>query len=282
MHAPKYDDIVYRLKTDKDERFLDLGCCFGVDLRQLVSIITVCFLKTVRLLIAKVYDGVPSDQIWAIDLESGFFDLGYSFFRDKETIKANFVAADILAENVDNPQLDELENTFSFIHASAFFHLFTWGTQIHIAARCLRFLRKDKERFDGRPRRPVIFGHQAGAKYPGEYARPEPGQLNSKLVDGQHQAHNSETVTKSDKKDNEDGQTLSQVTRYRHNADSWRRMWEQFGKMSGTRWTVEVEQHDIPKEMIQSLSSEADAQGETREYGTMTWLKYACWLEEWP
>jgi 2-polyprenyl-3-methyl-5-hydroxy-6-metoxy-1,4-benzoquinol methylase len=59
-----YDDIVQRLK--KGDKFLDLGCCFGQEIRQLIS------------------DGVPAENCYGSDLRQEFIDLGYDRVQDRD------------------------------------------------------------------------------------------------------------------------------------------------------------------------------------------------------
>ena len=47
---PAYPEVLERLKT-KDEKFLDLGCCLGQDLRVLLAA------------------GVPGQKLYGADLE---------------------------------------------------------------------------------------------------------------------------------------------------------------------------------------------------------------------
>ncbi|KAF2167894.1 hypothetical protein M409DRAFT_53844 [Zasmidium cellare ATCC 36951] len=74
---PLANEVITRMKTGK-ETFLDLGCCFAQDIRSLV------------------FEGAPSDKMTAFDLRREFVDFGYELFRDRESLKAEFVFGDFL------------------------------------------------------------------------------------------------------------------------------------------------------------------------------------------
>lgn len=105
------------------QKFLDLGCCFGQDVRSLV------------------YDGAPPEQIWGTDLQSGFIELGYELFQDKETLKSHFLAADVLDTGSCLAQLD---HTIDVTYAGCFFHLFDWEQQVQVAKRIIQLLAAQK------------------------------------------------------------------------------------------------------------------------------------------
>lgn len=41
-------------------------------------------------------DGAPTANMYATDIIGDFWDLGYDLFRDRDTMKAEFIKADIL------------------------------------------------------------------------------------------------------------------------------------------------------------------------------------------
>lgn len=77
--SPVYLEVLERVRAG--ETFLDLGCCFGQDIRKLI------------------YDGAPSDNIVGVDTEPGFIDLGDELFGDRETLQARFYTGDVFAED---------------------------------------------------------------------------------------------------------------------------------------------------------------------------------------
>ncbi|KAK3315548.1 S-adenosyl-L-methionine-dependent methyltransferase, partial [Apodospora peruviana] len=139
----RYQTVAARLKAPgSTETFLDVGCCLGSLVRQLIS------------------DGVcRSDRLYGTDLQQRFLDLGYELFRDNDASnKATFVAGDMLDEN--DERLDVLTGKIDIIHAAAFFHLFEREGQVKAARRMVRFLRP------GNPNA-MIFGQDGGPKVEG-------------------------------------------------------------------------------------------------------------------
>ncbi|KAK0619515.1 hypothetical protein B0T14DRAFT_537291 [Immersiella caudata] len=131
LHDPRFQAVVSRLRAPESaETFLDVGCCFGQVIRQLI------------------FDG------------PGFLDLGYDLFRDRseEKSRATYIAGDMLRE--DDAPLDELTGKIDIIYAAFFFHLFEREGQLKAAKRMVRFLRA------GNPD-VMIFGRNGGPKVEG-------------------------------------------------------------------------------------------------------------------
>ena len=102
---PSYPRILSLLKEPQSQyTLLDLGCCFAQDVRKLV------------------YDGAPSQNLYACDVKSEFLDLGYDLFKDKETLKTHGFAADALAPS---SALDEIDGKIDAVHAASFFRTCT-------------------------------------------------------------------------------------------------------------------------------------------------------------
>lgn len=60
---------------------LDFGCCFGHDIRALVT------------------DGAPAENLCGAEINATFLDLGFELFRDHESLKSSFYTANIFDEN---------------------------------------------------------------------------------------------------------------------------------------------------------------------------------------
>lgn len=127
-----YPEVVKRLKSGK-EKLLDLGCCFGQDIRRLVS------------------DGVPDKVCIGSDIHQGFLDLGYDLFLDKDSLHSEFIEADIFEAQ---SKLTPLEGHIDIIHASSFFHLFGYEGQKKIARRVVQILKPQKDS--------LLVGRQVG------------------------------------------------------------------------------------------------------------------------
>lgn len=136
---PLYQEILSRLKSG-DQKYLDLGCCFGQDIRRLVA------------------DGAPAENCYGSDLKLDFMQLGYELFKDKNTLKAGFIAGDVF----DQKSLtQELDGQIDIIHTAAFFHLFDLEGQKQIARRVVRLLKPLKGS--------LLVGRQVGNVTSGQF-----------------------------------------------------------------------------------------------------------------
>jgi len=115
--SPVYPEVLSRVRAG--ETFLDLGCCFGQDIRKLI------------------HDGAPSDNIIGVDTEPRFMELGYELFRDRDRLKARFYTGDVFAEEF----LAEHRGKVDVIFLGSFLHLFSFEQQKAIVAQLTRLLR---------------------------------------------------------------------------------------------------------------------------------------------
>ncbi|OIW26841.1 methyltransferase [Coniochaeta ligniaria NRRL 30616] len=120
--ADIYPQLLSRLRGG-DQRFLDVGCCLGQDIRKLV------------------YDGVPSENLAGIELEAGFVELGYELFRDRDTLKSRFAVGTILDE--DWVVLKEWEGQYDVVQLGMILHLFTWEEQARVFEHAIRLLKRE-------------------------------------------------------------------------------------------------------------------------------------------
>lgn len=131
-HTKDYPEVLERL--GKGQRLLDMACCFGQEVRQLVA------------------DGAPSENIFGCDLRKEFVELGYQLFRDHDSLRSQFLTADIFDES---SPLTELQGTFDVVYAGSFFHLFDYENQIKVSTAVAKLLRPEKGS--------MILGRQIGA-----------------------------------------------------------------------------------------------------------------------
>ncbi|KAL8953259.1 MAG: hypothetical protein Q9222_000864 [Ikaeria aurantiellina] len=108
---PIYPEILMRLAQEAS--MVDLGCCFAQDIRKLA------------------YDGAPTRNCTAVDLEPRFFSIAEDLFKDSRKLDASFAGADLL--NADEKLWRELEGKIDIVHASSLFHLFGLERQRQIA-----------------------------------------------------------------------------------------------------------------------------------------------------
>ncbi|CAF9935016.1 MAG: hypothetical protein ALECFALPRED_006214 [Alectoria fallacina] len=180
---PLYPTVLARLKdSSPPQTFLDLGCCFGQDIRRLVA------------------DGAHGENLYGADLRLEFLELGYELFRDKGSLKAHFLEGDVFEEG-DGAEggkgLSKLDGKIDVIYAASFLHLFAWEEQVRAGTRMVRLMRDDS----------LVFGRQVGTTKPGVYAR----------------------------------RTDTGRMRYRHDPDSFQKLWDVIGEKTGTKWKVKAE-----------------------------------------
>ncbi|KAG1823536.1 uncharacterized protein BJ212DRAFT_688031 [Suillus subaureus] len=133
---PAYQQVVHIGREWKNPIFLDVGCCFGNDIREVIL------------------DGFPAARAIGTDLHQELWNLGHELFKSTpETFPAHFVGGDafnpeilavappasmqtvgVPAPNLSNlTSLNPLRGCVSAIHATAFFHLFKEDKQLHMA-----------------------------------------------------------------------------------------------------------------------------------------------------
>ncbi|KAL8974488.1 MAG: hypothetical protein Q9197_001278 [Variospora fuerteventurae] len=118
---PWYNEILNRL-IKRDSSILDIGCCFGQDLRFLAA------------------DGAPTAKMYATDIVSDFWELSYDLFRDKDSFRAEFITADVL--NPASP-LTVLKGEVDIFLVNQVFHLFDKERQIQVAKNIIALSSKD-------------------------------------------------------------------------------------------------------------------------------------------
>ncbi|KAL9473479.1 hypothetical protein ACSS6W_007859 [Trichoderma asperelloides] len=140
MTTDVYQEVLDRVK--KGEKFMDLGCCFGQEIRQLV------------------HDGAPSANTYGSDLWGDFLSIGYELFKDKDRLQTTFIAADIFD---GSSPLVGLTGKMNIIYVGDFFHLFSLEEQENAATRVAQLLAPEPGS--------LIIGRQSGSEIAGEYSR---------------------------------------------------------------------------------------------------------------
>lgn len=117
---PSYARILARLSGWAT--YLDIGCCIGQDIRKLV------------------HDGAQGENLHGAELQGGFIELGYDFFRDRDSLAAMLVQADALDLSEGSP-LYELVGKVDFVHLGQVLHLFGWEKQRQLLENCVKLLK---------------------------------------------------------------------------------------------------------------------------------------------
>src|SRR5437667_8984829 len=95
---PQYAEVISRLQNG--QKFIDLGCCFGQEIRKLAV------------------DGAPQENMYGMDLRREFIDLGYDLFLDKATLQSEMVGeVDVFDEG--NSALKKVEGEIDIVYMSS-------------------------------------------------------------------------------------------------------------------------------------------------------------------
>ena len=132
--SPLYGEVLQRVKGE--EKLLDFGCCFGHDIRALVT------------------DGAPAENLCGAEINATFLDLGFELFRDHESLKSSFYTANLFDEN--DKLREERLGEFDMMHIGSFLHLFPLDGQKRAAMALVKLLKKKKGT--------LIIGRQHGSK----------------------------------------------------------------------------------------------------------------------
>lgn len=134
---PQYNTILEQLKCSSgDDKLIDLGCCFGQELRKLS------------------FDGVPRERLYGSDLRLELLDLGFELFNDRD----KWSASSFFPMDIFSPAVPE-NMRFSIVRIAMVFHLFTLDRQILAA---IEVVTKILEAKPGA----LIIGSQAGSINP--------------------------------------------------------------------------------------------------------------------
>ncbi|KAF1944043.1 hypothetical protein EJ02DRAFT_342145 [Clathrospora elynae] len=168
----EFDEVVERLR--KGQKLLDMACCFGQTIRQLVN------------------GGAPAENITGSDLQPDFIELGYKLFKDRDTLQSKFLVADIFDSS---SALADMRGSIDMVYAGSFFHLWGMKEQVSVSKAVAALLRPKPGS--------MILGRQIGAIEATEKVAPT-------------------------------------GTMYRHNVESFKKMWKEIGDDLGVSFTVDA------------------------------------------
>jgi len=169
---PAYPHVLKLGKERNGAILLDLGCCFGNDVRKAIA------------------DGFPMQQAIASDLRKEFWDLGHELFKSTpETFPVPFITGDAFdPSNLETvapyqappetpipvlntlTSLNPLRGHVSAIHASSFFHLFGEEQQLQLGRSVAGLLSSEQGS--------IIFGSHVGQASKGFRKSSGPGAGN--------------------------------------------------------------------------------------------------------
>jgi hypothetical protein len=148
---------------------------------------------------------VPSQNLYATDLRRDFWELGYELFKDRETLKSRFIEADVLAD-------DDMATGEGLKELDGKIDVIYAGSFLHLfdyegqSKVCERIVRLLKP-VEGS----MMAGRQVGYVVAGT------------------------KVQRTNYRDN----------MFRHNEESFKKMWREVGEKTGSKWNVEVELEEV-------------------------------------
>lgn len=149
-----------------------------------------------------VHDGAPSTNVFGTDLSGHLVECGFDYFLDRDRLGSNFLVCDML-----NPESEIRKfsvGKFDVIFASYFFHVWGWDKQLEVMRGVAMLLKPSAGS--------LLIGFQVGA--PGR-----PREL--------------------DEKYGEVGR-LSRFQQFQHDEESFRAMWDEIERSTGTKWSVQA------------------------------------------
>ncbi|KAJ3255505.1 hypothetical protein HK103_006230 [Boothiomyces macroporosus] len=157
---PKYQDVSARF-TNPDFKLLELGCCFGTDIRKMIS------------------DGLRQESITVSDLTDGYWNVGANvLFKDNLNVKAVFT--DFAVDPVVG-----LEPGFDVISAQAVLHVLSKPQVETFLKNCFNYLYKDG----------ILFGTCGGSDVAKEWEEQTPTKGLEGRVATNRYLHSVESLT---------------------------------------------------------------------------------------
>ena len=83
---------------------------------------------------------MPAANVYGLDMERGYIELGYDLFGDRKTLASKFIVADVLDLRSD---LGEVQCKMVILFLLLFLHLWNWKDQVWVL-RWLVSLGEDK------------------------------------------------------------------------------------------------------------------------------------------
>ena len=152
-------------------------------------------------------DGAPAGSVFGADVSQDLVDCGYEYFRDGGgTPKFMFFIGDIL--NPEDPVYATIEGQFDIVWTAMVYHLWDYKTQLAASITTVKLLKPVPGS--------ILMGWQLGATPAVEVAR---------------------NLTEERKEHR---------TMYRHDGTSFKRLWEEVGEATGTKWKVDASNWVFP------------------------------------
>lgn len=99
-----------------------------------------------------MFDGAPAENIYGVEIEKPFIELGYDLSLDRTKFQqTNFIAADVCEPDSDTKSLSE---KFDIVYASQCFHQWGWDNQVQVGKALVKLLNP--------AHKSLIVGYQIG------------------------------------------------------------------------------------------------------------------------
>ncbi|KAJ5104519.1 hypothetical protein NUU61_001866 [Penicillium alfredii] len=106
------------------QKILDIGCCFGQDLRRLAL------------------DAGRSDVLFGLEYRSRFVELGLDLFKDRDTFQSSIFSGDVFDESFIESIISSV-GRFDVLYVGSLFHLFGVEQQRQLVRILFRLLKSD-------------------------------------------------------------------------------------------------------------------------------------------
>jgi len=140
-YNPHFAEII---KDAENKLYLDLGCCFGMEMRQLIV------------------DGVKPQNIVGVDIEPKFIEGGFAIFEDKDKLDDRFIIASFLDNSFVDLILKKFGGPVDVIYAGSVIQLLTEKEIVKLVSNVFALLK------DGG----TFLGQTAGASHAGIFSTP--------------------------------------------------------------------------------------------------------------
>jgi len=137
------------------------------------------------------------------DITTNFWPVGFDLFRDKDTFKATFIRSDVLEESSE--MMSKLRGSCDVVYLGLLLHLFSYELQVEASKQIVN-LTKGKGS--------IVAGKSGGW----EKAGTEERKLNI-----------------------QDEGKNTQPTRFRHDKQSFQKMWQEVSEATNTKWDVHID-----------------------------------------
>ena len=89
------------------------------------------------------FDGAPQEALYGTDLFPEYEAIGHGFFRDEDRFKDRFITGDLFDESPDSA-LGKTKGTWDIVSIVMFLHIWDWDTQVAACKRILKLLKPGK------------------------------------------------------------------------------------------------------------------------------------------